>query len=132
MKKNLFILLAILLSISTNSILANPDHSNCHDPHCLGLLAVVGVDFTHSNTVRITLPTPPEGVKSVYGACNARLENANGNEFIVELTFDELTLGARDVSFDVVTNAYGSGTSVEIHELIYYVELEVRNNNWSY
>lgn len=118
--------------MSINQVSATPDHSNCHDPHCLGLLALVGVDFTNSNIVKITLPTPPEGVKYVYGACNARLVNANSSQFIVELTFDESTLGARDVSFDVVTNAYGSGTTVEIHELIYHVELEVRNNNWSY
>lgn len=129
MKRHLAILLTLLFLGADN---ISADHNNCHDPHCLGLLALVGVDFTNSNKVQITLPTPPEGVKAVYGACNAYLVSSNGNQFVVELTFDESTLRARDVSFDVVTNAYGYGTSVVMRELIYHVELEVRNNKWPY
>lgn len=127
MKRYLAILLTLFLLGASN---ISADHNNCHDPHCLGLLALVGVDFTNSNTVQITLPTPPEGVKTVYGACNAYLVSANGNQFVVQLTFDESTLGAKDVSFDVVTNQYGYGTSMVMRELIYHVELEVRNHNW--
>lgn len=121
MKKVLFIFLFL-----SSVFLINADHSKCRDPHCLGLLATVSVDFSQGGYYRtVTIPVPPEGIKNVYGAMNPRVVNNLGSTVDIELTYDESCVGHGDVSFDVVTNKRGTGTSVLERDLFYHVEIKV-------
>lgn len=134
MKKFIFSLLFLACALCIKSQVLYT-HSNCTDPYCLGLLATVGVNFNGQQTKIITVPTPPEGVKEVVGACNPQFMGCSGSTFKVLLTFDESVIGDPDACFAVITNAEGYGTSPEhdiphgndhiLRELIYHVEIVV-------
>ena len=123
MKKLLFLIMFFMLTMSLKAqVLYN--HYYCSDPYCIGLLATVGVNFEGNSEKEIILPVPPEGVKTVSGACNPVITNFLGSTFSVRLTFDESVVGDPDASFAVITNKTGYGTSPHHdyqRELIYHV-----------
>lgn len=121
MRKVLFLLLFL-----NSFALVIADHSKCHDPHCLGLLTTVTAYFTPGSCyTTVTIPVPPEGIKDVYGALNPHMTHYLGGTVDIVLTFDESCVGKDDVSFDVVTNERGNGTSIVERELFYHVEVRV-------